>query len=154
MYHKAHQIDCGRSSLEHCFHSRSRLCSLYAIVCTAYEGIWSLHYTSFRRAYRRCSFWLLADRDFRSDMDLEQRQSVAELAMTSRNMELVSHKTQSDVQAMAAPIHHMDASFDLLLQQSRDTTARLSQMQVQAQRYYDIGLDTHRDVSDQHRLLL
>ena len=80
-------------------------------------------------------------------MGMGHQQCIASLAVTSRNVELASRNTQLDVQAIAGPVHRMDKSLDLLLQQRED-------MQVQMRQYHDETLNLSRTMSDQYRLLL
>ena len=87
-------------------------------------------------------------------MGLGHQQSIASLAVTSRNVELASRNTQLDVQAIAGPVRRMDKSLDLLLRQREDTPIRLLEMQVQMRQYHDEALNLSRTMSDQYRLLL
>ncbi|KAL8713651.1 MAG: hypothetical protein Q9225_006717 [Loekoesia sp. 1 TL-2023] len=96
----------------------------------------------------------LALQVFQTDMEMEQKQNIANLAATSRNVEMVSQNTQSDIQAIAGPVNRMDTRFDRLLRQGEDTTTRLSQMQVQMRQFHDDTLKLSRATSDQNRLLL
>ena len=87
-------------------------------------------------------------------MEMEQKESFANLATVSRNIEIISHNTQSEIQAIAAPVHRMNTRFDLSLQQGEHTTARLSEMQVQTRQYREIIINLCRTASDQYPLLL
>ncbi|KAL8938344.1 MAG: hypothetical protein Q9216_003945 [Gyalolechia sp. 2 TL-2023] len=72
-----------------------------------------------------------------SDLNMEQNQSTADLAAISRTVESVTQKTQSDIQAIAVPIHRMNTSLDPLLEQGEDTKSRLSDIQIQMQQHHE-----------------
>ena len=84
-------------------------------------------------------------------MEMEHKQSIRSLAGVSRNVEVALHNTQSEVHAIAAPVHRVNMNLDRLLHQGEDTNTRVSEMQFQVRQYHD---DLCRTISDQHRLLI
>ncbi|KAL8927116.1 MAG: hypothetical protein Q9208_002500 [Pyrenodesmia sp. 3 TL-2023] len=85
--------------------------------------------------------------DLRSALSVLQTVDSGLAMDLSRNVELVSQKTHSDIQAIATPVYH-------LLQQGQDTQTRLSEMQAQKQQNHEVVLNLCRDIPEQCRLLL
>ena len=87
-------------------------------------------------------------------MEMQQKQSIATLAVVTRNVEMASQNTQSEVQAITTPMHRMNSKFDLLLQQGEDTNATLSNIQSRTRQNHEIALDICRTISEQYRQTL
>lgn len=83
-------------------------------------------------------------------MEMQQKQNIATLSVVTRNVEMTSQNTQSEVQAIATPMHRMDSKFDLLLHQGEDTKATLSNIQSQTRQNQEIALN----ISEQYREML
>ncbi|KAL8654960.1 MAG: hypothetical protein Q9226_003227 [Calogaya cf. arnoldii] len=82
-----------------------------------------------------------------TDLGMEQRESIANLAA-------LAHNTRSDIQAIAAPVQRMSAGFERLLQQREDTTTRLSHLQAQTHQDHEVTLEFCRSIPEQFGLLL
>ena len=84
-------------------------------------------------------------------MEIQQKQSIASLAMISRNVETASQNTQSELQAIATPVNHMNSRFDRLLQQGEDVKTTLSRIQFQTRQD---NIDIRRTMSEQYHQML
>lgn len=87
-------------------------------------------------------------------MEMQQKQNMATLAVVTRNVEMTSQNTQSEVHAIATPIHHINSKFDLLLHQGKETKATLSNIQSHTRQNHEIALDICRTISEQYRQTL
>ncbi|KAG7002196.1 hypothetical protein G7Y79_00028g062170 [Physcia stellaris] len=85
-----------------------------------------------------------------TDMEIQQKQNIANLAVVTRKVEMASQNTQSEVHAITTPMHRMNSKFDLLLQQGEDTKATLSNILSQTRQNHEIALE----ISEQYRQLL
>ena len=89
-----------------------------------------------------------------SDIELQQKQNIASLAVIARNVETASQNTHSDIHAIATPIHRMDSRFDLLLQKEEDIKTTLSKVEFETRQNHEITLDICRTISEQcHQIL-
>ncbi|KAL8901691.1 MAG: hypothetical protein Q9207_005077 [Kuettlingeria erythrocarpa] len=82
-----------------------------------------------------------------TDMEIAQNLSIASLAASSRNTELVTQNTQSDIQAIASPVQR-------ILQQGEDTKIGLSEILTQTHQNHENVLNYCRNIPEQYRLLL
>lgn len=80
-------------------------------------------------------------------MEIAQNLSIASLTASSRNIELVSQNTQSDIQAIASPVQR-------ILQQGEDTKTGLSEILTQTHQNHEYVLNYCRNIPEQYRLLL
>lgn len=78
---------------------------------------------------------------------MDQKQSIASLAASLGNLELVSRNIQSDIQAITAPVQR-------ILQQGEDTRTGLSELQAQTHQTHEVTLDLYRNIPERFRLLL
>ena len=83
-------------------------------------------------------------------MEMQQKQNMATLAVVTRNVEMTSQNTQSEVHAIATPMRRMNSKFDLLLHQGEETKATLSNIQSHTRQNHEIALD----LSEQYREML
>ena len=81
---------------------------------------------------------------------MQQKKNIESLAVISRNVETVSQNTNSEVQAIATPVHRMDSRFDLLLQKEEDSKTALYNLEFQTRQNHKITLDIYRTVSEQY----
>ena len=87
-------------------------------------------------------------------MEMQQKQDIATLALVTRNVEMASQSTQSEVQAIATPMRRMNSNLDLLLHQGEETKATLSNIQSHTRQNHEVALDIYRTISEQYRQTL